>query len=70
MTDNKILITKTRSGGNRMVRADTKDGLGNGTWINANQLDNTLIDQVREIAHEHLAIADSLDQALSEGADW
>lgn len=29
-----------------------------------------LIDQVREIAHEHLAIADSLDEALTEGADW
>lgn len=70
MSEPKILITKTRSGGNRMVRADTKDGLGNGTWINANQLDNTLIDQVREIAHEYLAIADSLDEALSEGVDW
>lgn len=35
MTGNKILITKTRASGNRMVRADTKDGLGNGTWINA-----------------------------------
>ena len=70
MTDNKILITKTRAGGNRMVRADTKDGLGNGTWINANQLDNTLIDQVREIAHEHLAIAANLEQTLAEGEDW
>ena len=35
MSDKKILITKTRASGNRMVRADTKDGLGNGTWINA-----------------------------------
>ena len=70
MTDNKILITKTRAGGNRMVRADTKDGLGNGTWINANQLDNTLIDQVREIAHEHLAIAANLEQTLAEGEGW
>lgn len=70
MTDKQILITKTRSGGNRMVRADTKDGLGNGTWINCNQLTNTLIDQVREIGHEHLAIADSLEQNLEKGADW
>lgn len=66
-----VLITKIRTGGNQMVRADSKSARGHGSWINisAAGLDES-IHLAREKAAEYAAIADELEKVSQMGADW
>lgn len=66
-----ILITKIRTGGNQMVRADTKGATGQATWINvsAHGLDDS-IHLAREKAAEYAAIADELEKVSQMGEGW
>lgn len=67
----EILITKIRTGGNQMVRADTKGATGQATWINvsAHGLDGS-IEIARRKTAEYAAILDDLEQARALGEDW
>lgn len=66
-----ILITKSRTGGNQMVRANTLNSIGSGEWMNvsAHGLD-TAIELAKEKAAEYTAIADELEKVRAQGVDW
>lgn len=66
-----ILITKIRTGGNQMIRADSKGGTGSGSWINisATGIDAAIV-RAREVAAENEAIAEELETVRAQGVDW
>lgn len=69
MTD--ILITKIRTGGNQMIRADSKGSAGSGSWINISATGiDAAIERAREVAAENAAIADELEKVRAQGVHW
>lgn len=66
-----ILITKIRTGGNQMIRADSEGSPKSGSWMNISAVGiDTAIEQARETAAEYAAIAADLEQVRAQGVDW
>ncbi|ORI13468.1 hypothetical protein [Rhodococcus sp. 1168] len=71
MSNPDILITKTRTGGNQMIRADIKGRTGHDAWINISILGiDEAIQVARDFETKYGAIATSLEQARTQGANW
>lgn len=71
MTTTDILITKTRTGGNQMMRADIKGRTGHDAWINVSILG---IEEAARVARDYKtkygAMAAELEKLAAEGVDW
>ncbi|MFC8182452.1 hypothetical protein ACFULT_26570 [Rhodococcus sp. NPDC057297] len=66
-----ILITKRRTGGNQMIRADLKGRTGHDTWINVSTLGiDEAIQVARDYETKYAAIADELEKVRAQGVDW
>jgi hypothetical protein len=70
MTDIDILVTKVRTGGQQMIRADVKGAQGGGTWMNLSLFGKDSIAVCREHAAEYTAIADELEKLKAQGVNW
>ncbi|RRQ26277.1 hypothetical protein DK926_18695 [Rhodococcus sp. Eu-32] len=66
-----ILITKIRTGGNQMIRADVKGRTGHDTFINVSAPGvDEAIQVARDYETKYGAIADELEQVRAQGVDW